>query len=47
MEINIQNQIGTSSIEIAKKLLQRELEGNHEAFVKAQIAEIQGQELVA
>jgi F-type H+-transporting ATPase subunit b len=47
MEINIQNQIGQSSLEIAKKLLQRELEGNHEDFVKAQIAELQGQELVA
>lgn len=47
LEINIQNQIGASSIEIAKKLLQRELEGNHEAFVKAQITELQGQELVA
>ena len=47
MEINIQNQIGKSSIEIAKKLLQRELEGNHEAYVKAQITELKGQELVA
>jgi F-type H+-transporting ATPase subunit b len=47
MEVNIQNQIGQSSLEIAKKLLQRELEGNHEDFVKAQIAEIQNQELVA
>ena len=47
MELNIQNQIGQSSLEIAKKLLQRELEGNHEDFVKAQIAELQDQELVA
>jgi F-type H+-transporting ATPase subunit b len=47
MEVNIQNQIGQSSLDIAKKLLQRELEGNHEDFVKAQIAELQGQELVA
>lgn len=37
LEVNIQNQIGQSSIEIAKKLLGRELEGNHEAFVQAQI----------
>jgi len=47
MEVNIQNQIGQSSLEIAKKLLQRELEGNHEDFVKAQITELQDQELVA
>lgn len=37
LETNIQNQIGQSSIEIARKLLGRELEGNHEAFVQAQI----------
>ncbi len=43
MEVNIQNQIGQSSLEIAKKLLQRELEGNHEDFVKAQIIELQDQ----
>lgn len=46
LEINIQNQIGQSSLEIAKKLLARELEGNHEAFVRAQIAEIKGQKEV-
>ena len=37
LETNIQNQIGQSSIEIARKLLGRELEGNHETFVQAQI----------
>lgn len=37
LETNIQNQIGQSSIEIARKLLHRELEGNHETFVQAQI----------
>ncbi|MGH1335068.1 MAG: F0F1 ATP synthase subunit B [Aureispira sp.] len=37
LETNIQNQIGQSSLEIARKLLGRELEGNHEAFVQAQI----------
>lgn len=37
LETNIQNQIGQSSIEIARKLLGRELEGNHESFVQAQI----------
>ncbi len=46
MEVNIQNQIGQSSLEIAKKLLQRELEGNHEDFVKAQIIELQDQVIV-
>lgn len=40
MEINIQNHIGQSSIEIAKKLLVRELEGKHEAFVLSQIADL-------
>lgn len=47
METNIQNQIGQSALEIAKKLLGRELEGNHEAFVKSQIADLKEQELVA
>lgn len=37
LEVNIQNHIGQSSIDIARKLLGRELEGNHEAFVQAQI----------
>ena len=46
METNIENQIGQSSLDIAKKLLKRELEGNHEAFVKSQIAELKDQELV-
>jgi F-type H+-transporting ATPase subunit b len=40
MEVNIQNQIGVTALEIAKKLLNRELEGKHEEFVKSQIAEI-------
>jgi len=47
MEINIQNHIGQSSLSIAKKLLERELVGNHEEFVRAQLAELKGQELVA
>lgn len=47
LEVNIQNQIGQSSIEIAKKLLGRELEGNHEAFVKAQIDALREKDLVA
>jgi F-type H+-transporting ATPase subunit b len=47
MEINIQNHIGQSSLSIAKKLLERELVGNHEEYVKAQLAELKGQELVA
>ena len=36
----IQNQIGQSSLDIARKLLQRELEGNHETFVQSQIADL-------
>lgn len=40
LETNIQNQIGQSSLDIAKKLLKRELEGNHETFVQSQIADL-------
>ncbi|CAA6828856.1 MAG: Unknown protein [uncultured Aureispira sp.] len=40
LETNIQNQIGQSSLDIAKKLLKRELEGNHEAFVQSQITNL-------
>ena len=40
LETNIQNQIGQSSLDIAKKLLKRELEGNHETFVQSQIANL-------
>lgn len=46
LETNIQNQIGQSSIDIAKKLLARELEGNHEAFVQSQIAALKGKEIL-
>lgn len=45
LETNIQNQIGQSSIDIAKKLLKRELEGNHEAFVQSQIADLKKEEV--
>jgi F-type H+-transporting ATPase subunit b len=38
LEVNIQNHIGQSSVDIAKKLLARELEGKHEDFVKSQVA---------
>lgn len=43
LEVNIQNQIGQTSIEIAKQILGRELEGNHEAFVKTQIEALRNQ----
>ena len=43
LEVNIQNQIGQTSIEIAKQIIGRELEGNHEAFVKAQIEALRNQ----
>lgn len=43
LETNIQNQIGQSALEIAKKLLDRELQGDHEAFVQAQINAIRQQ----
>ena len=43
LEVNIQNQIGQTSIEIAKQILGRELEGNHEAFVKNQIEALRNQ----
>ena len=46
MEVNIQNQIGVTALEIAKKLLNRELEGNHEEFVKSQIAELKESEIL-
>ena len=45
LETNIQNQIGQSSLDIAKKLLRRELEGNHEAFVQSQINTIKKEEV--
>ncbi len=47
METNIQNSIGQTSIEIAKQILSRELNGDHEAYVKAQIEAIKRGELVA
>lgn len=40
LEVNIQNHIGQASVDIAKKLLARELEGKHEDYVKTQIAEL-------
>ena len=43
LEVNIQNQIGQTSLEIAKQIIGRELEGNHEAFVKAQIETLRNQ----
>ncbi len=47
METNIQNNIGQTSIEIAKQILARELKGNHEEFVKAQIISLKKGGLVA
>lgn len=43
LETNIQNQIGQSALDIAKKLLARELDGKHEEFVQAQINAIRNQ----
>lgn len=45
MEQNIQNQIGQTAIVIAKELLGNQLKstGDHEAFVKAQIQKLKGE----
>ena len=43
MELTSKIRLVQSSWKLPKKLLQRELEGNHEDFVKAQMADLQGQ----
>jgi len=48
METDIQNAIGLNAIEIATKVLRKELEGKHEDFVKAEIEKLKSnKELVA
>jgi F-type H+-transporting ATPase subunit b len=47
MEVNIQNSIGQTSIEIAKGILDGELKGNHEAYIRSQIEKMNKGELIA